>query len=419
MRIFVLSNFYPPAVIGGMEYRCQEVVEHLRQRGHQVMVLTSTYGGVKPSSDEDVYRLLTLESDLFYYQPVRFFTYRRHEERRNLYHLKRLSEPFMPDVVFIWGMWNLSRSLAYYLEDRFPDSVVYSLANDWPAQASSHEAYWKQPARRLMSKPVKSVLGAVASALLEHERPANPLQMRRAICVSVALRDVLLAASVPLKDTRVIYPGIDLSAFGKPNKPSHQEQQGLSLLYAGNVAQHKGVHTAIDALAHLLHAQPSLNITLTIVGSGHPDYRRQLDQSILENNLDRHVYFVDQVPREQIPALLTHYDVLLFPSIWEEPFSRIVLEAMAAGLVVIGTQTGGTKEILVDGVNGLTFAPCDSVALAAHIREVYANAELRSELASTARQLVIEKFSLTTMVDQIEQYLIEVLQVASPEGSRS
>jgi glycosyltransferase involved in cell wall biosynthesis len=131
---------------------------------------------------------------------------------------------------------------------------------------------------------------------------------------------------------------------------------------------------------------------------------------VAQNGLDDHVHFREKIPRQQMPVLLSEFDVLLFPSIWEEPFARIVLEAMAAGLVVIGTTTGGTKEILVDNVNGRTFAPEDSAALARHIQEVYNDSVLRTQIVSVARQTVVQRFSIASMVDHIEQYLVEVAQ---------
>ena len=71
--------------------------------------------------------------------------------------------------------------------------------------------------------------------------------------------------------------------------------------------------------------------------------------------LDSKIRFVGQVDRYEMPSVMIEHDVLVFPSVWEEPLARVVQEAMASGLVVIGTVTGGTAEILRDGVTGLTF----------------------------------------------------------------
>jgi len=102
---------------------------------------------------------------------------------------------------------------------------------------------------------------------------------------------------------------------------------------------------------------------------------------------------------------MRQFDVLVLPSIYDEPLARIVQEAMATGLVVVGTLTGGTKEILVDGVNGLAFPPGDASALAVQIARLADDPGLRLALARNGRRTVEEKFSLTRMVDEIEGYM--------------
>lgn len=110
-----------------------------------------------------------------------------------------------------------------------------------------------------------------------------------------------------------------------------------------------------------------------------------------------------------MPAVFAEHDVLLFPSIWSEPLARIVQEAMACGLVVIGTSTGGTGEILQDGVNGLIFASEDARMLAKKILRVSSDQELRNELSQAARKTVENKFSLDRMVDEIEDSFSQLL----------
>jgi glycosyltransferase involved in cell wall biosynthesis len=82
-------------------------------------------------------------------------------------------------------------------------------------------------------------------------------------------------------------------------------------------------------------------------------------------------------------------------------------EAMASGLVVIGTTTGGTKEILRDGETGLTFAPEDADGLAKQVTRLIVDPELCCRLSKAGRQTVLENFTLEKMVEQIEAYLFE------------
>jgi glycogen synthase len=148
---------------------------------------------------------------------------------------------------------------------------------------------------------------------------------------------------------------------------------------------------------------------LTIVGSGHPQYENYLHEKVKQKGLSNHVTFVQRIPREQMPIILETQDILLLPSQYEEPFSRIVLEAMASGLVVIGTPTGGTKEILVEGENGLTFPPGDSAALAKQVIRVLKEKDLHKKITKNSRKHITREFDTKRMGEEIENYLIKCI----------
>src|SRR5205085_7979090 len=101
---------------------------------------------------------------------------------------------------------------------------------------------------------------------------------------------------------------------------------------------------------------------LTIVGG--PDYDRRIHRLVSSLGLESHVRFTGLIPREQLPAICRQHYVLLFPSVWDEPFSITLLEAMSCGLAVVGTNTGGSPEILEDEVNALIFPKEDAEACA-------------------------------------------------------
>jgi glycosyltransferase involved in cell wall biosynthesis len=80
---------------------------------------------------------------------------------------------------------------------------------------------------------------------------------------------------------------------------------------------------------------------------------------------------------------------------------------MLSGLVVVGTTTGGTKEILRDGTTGFTFAPEDAEGLAAQVNRLIVDPDLRCRMSKAGRQTVLESFTLERMVNEIEAYLLE------------
>lgn len=416
MRILFITNFYPPYTIGGMEHRCQEVVDELQRRAHEVLVLTSVYGQNENSSVEGhVHRVLHLEANMVQYRPSHFWLTRRSQEQANLQRLDEFIRSFSPDIVFVWGMWNLSRKIPAFLERLTSIKLVYSLASNWPAQPDLHTSYWQLPAQNRLMKPFKALFAKGALAILRREGAETSLNFDHVICVSKSLRDGLLKAKVPLKNIQVIYPGIDPRPFDR--KPQFGEQsvdeKSTELLYAGALVPHKGVHTAVEALAHVIRRRPKLNVKLTILGSGHPDYEKHLRLMVERENLGHVIQFVPQIPRKAMPEFMRQFDVLVFPSIWEEPFSRVVLEAMASGLVVVGTKVGGTGEILIDGVNGLTFETKDADSLAGCIERLCDDPALWTTLANRARERVLKQYDIKQMHDEIEDYLIRLFSSSS------
>lgn len=406
MRILFISNFFPPARPGGYTQWCHEVAERLAQRGHTIGVLTSRYEIAKaPANEPNIHRLLHLEGDLDYYQPLNFFKNWKKQHRENLASVERIIRQFAPDLIFVWGMWALSKSIPARAEQLLPGRVVYYLSDYWPAALDMHTAYWKSPVQHGPMRLPKRVLGNVAMSILAREGKVD-LELKNVICVSARVRDILVEAGLPIQHARVIHGGTDIERFANVDKREYSSQN-LKLLYAGQLVHHKGVYTAIEAMAKLVNRRKLHQVSLTLVGSGHPDYEASLRDLVQRERLQDFVTFHEPVSKDKMPATLQQFDVLVFPSIYEEPLARMTQEAMLSGLVVVGTTTGGTKEILKDGETGLTFAPEDADGLADQVTRLIGNPDFCSRLSQAGRQTIIENFTLDKMVTEIEAYLLE------------
>jgi glycosyltransferase involved in cell wall biosynthesis len=117
------------------------------------------------------------------------------------------------------------------------------------------------------------------------------------------------------------------------------------------------------------------------------------------------VKFLPAQPKEKLPALYQQADVFLFTSIWPEPFGRVIVEAMASGVTVIGAATGGAAEIMSDRRNALLFTPGDSADLAAKLKMLIENPALHDTLGKAGRETAITKFDIQRMTTGIEDYL--------------
>lgn len=409
MKILIISNYYPPLEIGGQEQLAHDIVIALKARGHQVQILTSNYQAKQAAHREKgIFRLLHLESaDHIHYHPSSSLTYRK-RERQNQHFLAETVAQFEPDVIFIWGMWNLSVKVAQQAEYLCPNRVVYYVASYWPSEQDAHAAYWQMPARQGWLRKPKRWLGNLVSKLLLDNIPRNHLDFNLVLCVSAFVQNHLIEkAGIPRSQTRVVYNGIDPSAF--PMRTNFQNGSRLRLLYAGRLTPEKGVHTVVEAVCNVLRTQPELPLTLSIVGGGSPSYERKLRQLAESFIGSCAIHFKSQVPREKMPAILAEHDVLLFPSIWDEPLARMTQEAMASGLVVIGSTTGGTPELLQDGKNSLTFEAGNAQMLADKILKVASEPHLRIRLARVARLTIEERFTFERMVDEVEYYLRTII----------
>jgi len=420
MRVLFLTNFYLVHGSGGEEQSCQQVVEGLKQRGHATLVLTSMHGSNNlPVEVDGIYRSLYLEMDLV---PLRhsitFFTKRKAREKHNLQVFERVLQQFEPDIIFIWGMWNLPKSLPVLAEARYPHKVVYRFATYWPTLPSQHEFYWRTPGRKWYSRIPKRVLGYFALAMLAKEVQQYPLTFKHAICVSAASRDILVKAGIPVSNARIIYTGLDANKYlnGEQHQRGHDDRS-LNLLYAGRLTSDKGIDTAIEAMTKLVFDQGQQEIKLSLAGSGATEYENHLRGLVNQAGLTDYVSFLGWVPPEEMPTLMRKFDVLLLTSIWPEPFARVLTEGMISGLVVVATPTGGTSEIVLDGENGLLFTPGNPEDLAQKIARLVDDPESCRKLAKAGKQTVMEKFTMTKMMDDIESFLQDVAYVSTTEKS--
>ena len=418
MRILLVTSFYPPYVIGGWEQVVEECNTALKAAGHVTHVLTSTHGLQGPAEEPGVDRVLHLEADLDHYNPASLLTYRNRVEA-NLQATRDAIDHFKPDIVFVHIMWNLTRGIPWLAEKMCPGRVMYYVADHWPCVPDPHEEYWNDHAARPVRRLVKKLLGPIALRWIRRWNRGFDLEFRRVLCVSHAIRNELIEkAGLDPVHLHVVYNGIEIDRFYRHCSAARPLGRTLSLLFAGSLVWHKGVHTAIEAMNLLRKSGQADGIRLTIIGSGHPDYERQLHESVSQHQLEHDVEFHPRMRREELADLLPKFDALVFPSTWEEPLARMTQEAMAAGLVVIGTPTGGTREILKEGETGLTFRPGDAEGLARQILRLRANPSLHTRLARQGQALILEKCDLRRMNAEIEAHLESHLAQAKSGGRR-
>jgi glycosyltransferase involved in cell wall biosynthesis len=132
-----------------------------------------------------------------------------------------------------------------------------------------------------------------------------------------------------------------------------------------------------------------MDVKLDLVGTG--DGRAANKTQVLQLGLENRVRFLGYVPREKIAEHYAAADVFVLPS-FNEGMSVALLEAMASGLAVVVTPTGGTAELVEQEVNGLIFEWADVAALTAHLRRLASDRSLLSRMGDASRRRA-EEFS--------------------------
>ena len=413
MRILFVTNYYPPCQYGwGYMQLCEEVADGLAAKGHDVAVLTSTYRqGDEISRAYPVHRLLTIEPDWHCGRSaaLQFFIGRRRRERYAVRVLDRLVADFRPEVIFVWHAIGLSRAMLSRAEQTPGLSVVYYLAGYLPELPDEYVAYWQAPPSGLAGAIVKRTLGPLALRILAAEGKPIRLQYAHVLCVSDFVRRHLLSEGL-VEHGVVVHNGVDLSVFDADRYETERFRHGLRCIIAGRVCAEKGVSTAIEALGLLAEEGNLAGLSLTVLGSGPDDYVSPLKDRVESLGLDAHVTFLEPVPRARMPEILAQYDVLLLPSEYQEPLARSMQEGMAMGLLVIGTTTGGSGELLVDGDTGLVFEPGDAGSLARQLGRAVADPDLCRRLADRGYEVVRACFDIKGTVAGVERYLVQTIQ---------
>ncbi|MEZ4622852.1 MAG: glycosyltransferase family 4 protein [Caldilineaceae bacterium] len=449
MRLLFLTNLYPPHGKGGYEEWCQEVATQLRQRGHEVIVLTSQHSGEAEQHVDPTWvrRELHLEMELASLRNgFQFFTARQQRVRENFETLRSYVRRFQPEAIMIWGMWNIVRSLPILAEKLLPGRVIYYMGDYWPTLPSQFEFYWKAPAQHWYTQLPKSILGVLAHAILAHEELPRP-QFDQVIFPTIFMRNELVKRGVQPKESVVIYGAADTKPYLQANANMQKLQndqtqtmntadpsavtlqtrslvvQGkpeafhekITLLWAGRLRSDKGAHTAIKALAKIVHDYAITDVELLIAGTGEQDYRTFLEYLVNKERIQPYVNFLGHQSKDAMPALYQRADIFLFTSVWQEPFGRVLIEAMAAGVTVIGSTVGGATEILIDNENSLTYPPGDVERLATQLLRLIRAPALRQRLATAGTAAALERFDLLRMAQEIEAYLKSVVKRADAQ----
>jgi glycosyltransferase involved in cell wall biosynthesis len=208
-------------------------------------------------------------------------------------------------------------------------------------------------------------------------------QVDHIVAVCHWVKDVLLLNHVPLDKITVIRQGL---CHDLPQQISFQKLHNTSTLkvvFLGRLDPSKGIHILIKALKALPQLPISLDIYGVSQGIRGDIYQREL-QTLTA--YDSRIRFQPPVPTAQVTTTLANYDLLAVPSQWLETGPMVILEALAVGVPVIGSNLGGIAELVHSEVNGILVKPNSVEAWTQALQGLCHNRELLKRLSDGTAQ---------------------------------
>ncbi|MEW6207798.1 MAG: glycosyltransferase family 4 protein [Acidobacteriota bacterium] len=232
------------------------------------------------------------------------------------------------------------------------------------------------------------------------------------IAVSDSVREsVVERLAIPAERVHTIPNWIDTSRFRPIDREAarslFQFRSSLVVACIGQITPAKGQEEFIRAAARAVTMRPDIHFV--IAGEekeeGSP-FTQHLIRLVDTLGLSGKVSFLGHV--HHIPELLAAVDVVVVPS-WDEGFSLVTIEAMAAGRAVMASNVGGMAGIIAENTTGLLFPPRDSKAMAEKLLWLLWDTGMRERLGHQAQREVSEKFGRDQVIDRIESLYFEVL----------
>ena len=375
MKVLFLNAYDDPAVSGGgAEMTLHHLTQGLLSRGIEPVILaTGSEPGLKLCERNGV-RIWRAGLRNLYWPQAKA---RPHPLRRMAWHvldsynlamqplLRRVLQTEKPDVVSIHNLpgWSVASW-----------ETIASLGI--PSVQVLHDMYLICPKATMRTTQGNCAEQCASCCLLRlpHRSVSNRLSAVVGVSRFILDRFVEQRYFHDVHIKRVIHNARDLEELGVKVATIRPASAPLRFGYIGRLDPSKGVELLLEAFCK----DASVDAELWIAGSGRSDY----EQSLRSQWASERVRFLGRVAqRDFYPKV----DVIVVPSLWEEPLGMVVAESMSFSKPVIGSRRGGIPEIIQDGENGLLFEPNNDGELKEAIRRLARDPDLRFRMGKAAR----------------------------------
>lgn len=384
MKILVVSNLYPPAVLGGYELNCANVVGELRRRGHDARVLTSPSHVPGPPDPPHVLRELAMSAYgpgfAAGLSPGLFLHATDTSDFENVHTLRRLVAELVPDVVFLWNLHGVG---GLHLIDFL----------------TTHGVPW---AIYLGDRVFEQMVNAAPLHVNSIFRGLDPKHFASGgiMAVSQHLVDEITRMSrFKFPEPPVIVHGYAITLEQQHHRAYCQGGR-TRFAAAGRVSEQKGSALICDAVAILVR-QGFSNFEVNLFGDG--DIATFVSR-VNALGLASLMRFHGGVTQRHLQEQYAEHDAFLFPTWSREPFAFAPFEAAACGCVPILTADCGCAERIVQHVHGIKIERT-AAALANAMRNVITGALDLQRMGRAASEMVRSDLTLAGHVDKIMSVL--------------
>lgn len=387
MKILYINSLYSPLIEGGAEISLQLIVEGLQSKGYEVAVLSlMPENGLKEEmvNGVRVYRA-GLKNRYWPYTKQRPGKLQRlswhFKDRYNIAmrsYVNKVLQIEKPDVVSCHNLagW----SVAVWDEiHRAGIPVIQVLHDMYLACANSNMFKGDHPCDKQ----------CLSCRLLRSQHPEKSGQVSAVVGISQSILNRFTQLGYFQKaEKRVIHNTRSIPT--PPARRNRKAGEPLKIGYLGTLSKIKGIEWLIEQFQSL-----DINATLSIGGRGQADYEAHLRSISTKPSVN----FLGQMNSNDFYAMI---DVLVVPSLWQEPLGMVAIEALAHHVPVIAHKTGGLQESVVDGMNGLYCYASDPHSLGRAIVRLYNDIDLYNRLSAAARDSVADILSKERMIGEYQ-----------------
>lgn len=402
MKVLVISNFFPPHVIGGAEIIAHHHAAALAARGHEVRVLAGDNSvGLPgyPVSHDEFDGLAVTRIGLSHTDFAATGNNVAHAEVEQVF--LDLIEHWHPDVIHAHHIVGLSLGILQLARAR-GIRIAMTLHDHWGFCINSTRI------TRAGTLCQDSTRCHDCHSHIYIEGNELPQRMRQDylrwqldavdhfISPSRYLANQYIANGIDAERMHVIANGLDLQRFSHIPTPAPGPR--LNILFTGYMGDHKGVAVLLQAVALLPHDK----VHLDMVGDGHKlaSYIAMLAKLAPQVS----VKFWGRLPNTRIAERFAEAHVFVLPSVCPENQPVTITEAMASGLPVVASRIGGIAELVEEGSTGWLAEPGDAEDLAARLRDYIEHPEHIAAHGQASRER-IQAFAFGLQVDRIEALL--------------